>query len=385
MKIALWWNLVGGGAKRTLRDQVRFLVDRGHEIHAWSPATADLELYAPEGLASERFLPIGNLPPARRFRPMERHARMVGREIDAGGFDVVFAHSCRWFAAPHVSRFCRTPVVVHLHEPLRHLHESRPYPVWTAPSVRPWTERLANLAVRSRQRRLAEVEWTNAQAAKAFLVSSLFSRESVQRAYSRDARLCSIGVDTDYWCPGTEPRQPLVAGVGTVLPHKGLDVALRCMARLPEPRPRLEWIGNFTGDNYAQEMKDLAARLGIPLTLRMGVPQDDVRDLLRRASVFFFPARLEPMGYAPLEASACGCPVVGFREGGVRETVRHGETGLLGQSEEDLSALLGSIFADPQRSRRMGEVGREWVVGNWNIRTSFRELEDELEKAARRP
>jgi glycosyltransferase involved in cell wall biosynthesis len=382
MKIALWWHLPAGGGKRALYDQVRYLAEMGHEIHAWCPATGDRDFLPLEGLASETVLPMPDLTVGSRTAPMLLHAAKVACEIEAGGFDLAFLHSCRWFAAPHLGRNLKLKSALYLHEPLRHLHESRPKPAWTVPAGACLRDRAIGYWRTLRNRKLASQEWTNAQGPTRILVNSLFSREAVVRAYGRNAKLCPLGVDVDYWTPGEEDRQPIIAGLGTVAPHKGIDIALRSIAMLPGPKPRLEWIGNFSVGRYAEEMRSYAKLLGVELNLRFAVPQDEVRDLLRKASVFFFPSRLEPMGYAPLEAGACGCPVIGFCEGGVRETIVHGTTGMLVQEEEEFAIHLEVLLASPERIKEMGVMARMRVSSHYGVQQAGAALESELLKLA---
>jgi phosphatidylinositol alpha-1,6-mannosyltransferase len=64
-----------------------------------------------------------------------------------------------------------------------------------------------------------------------------------------------------------------------------------------------------------------------------------------------------------IEASACGRPIVVGDSGGARETVIHGETGLLvdGRDVDQVADAVAELLADPERARRMGATGRERV------------------------
>jgi len=94
--------------------------------------------------------------------------------------------------------------------------------------------------------------------------------------------------------------------------------------------------------------------------------------------------RLEPFGYAPLEASACGLPVVGVREGGVRETVNHGHTGYLADAEPaSMGDALAKILSNPDLGRRLGANGRRWVAERWSTEHLTARLEAHLVATAR--
>jgi glycosyltransferase involved in cell wall biosynthesis len=92
----------------------------------------------------------------------------------------------------------------------------------------------------------------------------------------------------------------------------------------------------------------------------------------------------EPFGLVPLEAMACGTPVVGVREGGVSESVRHGETGLLTERDpRQFAEAIISLLNDPERRTQCGCQGRIFVEKQWQWEQSVRDLERHLTEVAR--
>ena len=79
-------------------------------------------------------------------------------------------------------------------------------------------------------------------------------------------------------------------------------------------------------------MTALAVSRGVPFTPHLRISDDELVTLLNRASAMVYAPRLEPFDLAPIEAAACGLPVVAVAEGGVRETVIDNETGFLVQN-----------------------------------------------------
>ena len=210
----------------------------------------------------------------------------------------------------------------------------------------------------------------------------IFSRESILRAYGADAQVCYLGVDIQQFDVNTAPRGDYVVSLGAFSPWKNPRLCIEAVAALPAPRPRLVWIANVTDESHRAEMVALAERLGVVLDLRVKAPDAELRALLGGARAMIYTSRLEPFGLAPLEANACGTPVVAVAEGGVRETVVDGVTGLLVQSDPaSMAAALARLIADPALAARLGAQGRRIVEERWTHEAAGNRLVDALEMA----
>jgi len=98
-------------------------------------------------------------------------------------------------------------------------------------------------------------------------------------------------------------------------------------------------------------------------------PGDEVLvQLHNRAKVFLYAPYLEPFGLAPLEAMACGTPVIAVKEGGVRESVVHNETGILTERDETMFAkAITELLLDEKRRQHMGQRAVEVVHDFWTL------------------
>lgn len=227
----------------------------------------------------------------------------------------------------------------------------------------------------------ARDEKANAAGFGRILVNSLYSRESVLRAYGVDASLCYLGVDGELFCSNNSIKENFVIGLGSLTPEKGVDTAIRAVATIPqEMRPELKWVGNLTGGKYLGKVVSLAEDLDVRFDPRLQVADAELVDLLNRASVMLYTSKLEPFGFAPLEANACGTPVVAIAEGGVRETIRHMENGLL-VTERDPKSLGQAVLAllkDRPLARQLGQTGREIMLQRWTWGMAIDNLEKQL-------
>jgi glycosyltransferase involved in cell wall biosynthesis len=201
------------------------------------------------------------------------------------------------------------------------------------------------------------------------------------RLYGADPeRLARVpcGVDTAALKPGDrrQARQRLglpedefiVLQLGRLVPRKGIDNVVRAMALLPpEVKARLMVVGGGSDEpdetitpeigrlrRIAQESGS-AAR--VHFTGRRD--RDALRDWYLAADVFVTTPWYEPFGITPLEAMACGTPVIGSEVGGVRYTVVHGVTGFLVPPHDPpaLAARLLELQRNPALGAAMGRAG----------------------------
>jgi glycosyltransferase involved in cell wall biosynthesis len=104
--------------------------------------------------------------------------------------------------------------------------------------------------------------------------------------------------------------------VGRLDERKGVDTAIEALAHLPA-EARLDVLGRGD-DGYRQDLQQLSARLGVAERVHFAVvDRDELRRRYREADVFLFPTNWEePFGLVPVEAMACGTPVVATGRGG---------------------------------------------------------------------
>lgn len=401
MRIAVWHNLPSGGGKRALYDHVSGLVARGHHVESWCPPSADQKFLPIGDLVLEHIIPLdtferrswrkfaarlsggGTLIPAR-LKALDRHSQRCAQEMDRGSFDVVLAGSSTLFHVTSLGRYVRGPALLYLQEPYRPFYEAMPRLPWPAldcpegfqlSAVR---DRLYDAVLVHGLRIQAREELAGVQAYDRVLVNSYFSRESMLRAYGIDAAVCYLGVDTERYKDMGLARKKIVMGIGAFVSNKRVEVIIEAVAQIRPPRPALAWIGNLEDPHYLRQLVELAERRGVVFTPYRNISHQEVVRVLNEAAVMAYAPRLEPFGYAPLEAAACGLPVVARAEGGVRETVIDGETGFLVDNDNELHLALERILDDDGLARRMGAAARRRVESTWSLSAATDRLESHL-------
>ncbi len=408
LRIAVWHNLPSGGGKRALYEHVKGLAARGHYIEAWSPSSADQSYLPLNDFAEEHVLPYDWHPPSSAGRinnimhpyrtvdtklaAMERHCMQCAKEITSKKFDVLFANACLFFRSPPLGRMLKPlPSALYLGEPYRSLYEASPRLPWLAlpdSGGNPYTPKnlkrfLRDLVHVQGFRLQAREERANAEGFSRILVNSFYSRESVLRAYGLDSSVCYLGIDGHHFHQNGAAKENFVVGLGSFTDGKGLDLAIQAIATIPvENRPELKWIGNLAGTSYYEKMLELATELGVRFDPKMSIPDSELIDLLNRASVMLYTSRLEPFGLAPLEANACGTPVVAIAEGGVRETIHHMENGLLvhDRDPEAIGQAVLSLLNDKELADRLGKTGARMISERWTRDAAIDNLEQRLIK-----
>jgi glycosyltransferase involved in cell wall biosynthesis len=397
MRIAVFHNLPSGGAKRSLYNFVKYLKSIGNQIDVHIPSTAN-ENYLPlkdivdgfhvypvrrtaPGLikSSVRYV----LPPYQSLADLEWTQKRIAEAINAGPYDVVFSEQDQFTMTPFVLQHLKKPTVYYCQQPFRGgevvfqgasqsvLH-IEPLPAWK----RAWRAHL--------RRNILRIDRKNASQAKYILANSYFSREAILTAYGLNSYVSYMGIDTELFRPLTLQKENFVLSVGACHPHKGYDFALRSLSLIDEQRrPKMVIVSNSTDPHWEDHLVRMAAGLHVDLEIKKADPGSEIVGLYNRARLFVYAAILEPFGLAPVEAMACGTPVVGVREGGVRESVVHRETGILTDRDEPaFAAAVTELLQNDGLRRQMGDRGTQVVRNLWTLEQAGERLALHLERAA---
>jgi glycosyltransferase involved in cell wall biosynthesis len=159
--------------------------------------------------------------------------------------------------------------------------------------------------------RLRDWDRRTAERVTHFIAISRTVQQRISECYDRSSTVIYPPVDTDFYCPATVRRQDYYLIVSAFSPYKRLDLALTACKRLGR---RLVVIG--TGQD-AKRLRDAA---GSTVEFLGWQPDTVIRDHYRRCRALLFPGE-EDFGIVPVEAQACGAPVIAFGRGGATETV----------------------------------------------------------------
>jgi glycosyltransferase involved in cell wall biosynthesis len=175
-------------------------------------------------------------------------------------------------------------------------------------------------------------DYASAQRVDKFIAISDTVRERIKRHYGREAPVVYPPVDTDFFVPDESAVRDYYLVVSRLVPYKRVDMAVEVFKHRDE---RLLVVGE------GPQLKRLAKSASRNTEFLGSVSDEELRILYQNCRGLIFPAE-EDFGITPVEAMACGRPVVALGYGGASETVLDGQTGVH-FAEQSLSALDSAI------------------------------------------
>ncbi len=214
------------------------------------------------------------------------------------------------------------------------------------------------------------IRFYNADPAKISIIPAGFDPRELS-PISKDLARAALGIPL---------REHIILHVGRMVPRKGVDNTVRGFARLVQQRAtsaRLIVVGGETGDPDASP--EIARLRGIAHEENVAdrvefvgpVARDRLKYYFSAADVFVTTPWYEPFGITPIEAMACGTPVVGSNVGGIKFTVRDGECGYLvpPNAPDLLAERLHHLFGHPRLLAvfRRQAINRAKDLFTWRI------------------
>jgi len=242
---------------------------------------------------------------------------------------------------------------------------------------------LAAAIDRSRLSYLVDIDRSNFLCGHLVLCNSHYTREYVHRVYGLLARVCYLGIDVERFRPLGLPREDFVLSIGRLDPRKGHELVIDALSRLPDrERPPLRIVGDQGSGKAAGRLETLAKDKGVKVHVCVDVTDEELVTLYNQARFVAYAPIMEPFGLVPLEAMACGTPVAAVREAGIRETVLHGEVGLLSERDADEFAGAMAALSSPRTAEGMGRHAVSYVRERWSLRAAADRLVAHLGQAA---
>jgi len=194
-------------------------------------------------------------------------------------------------------------------------------------------------------------------------------------------RIVPTGVDTELYTPNNSAKMDdLVLFVGRLEERKGLHILLESLDYL-QSHVKIRIIGPSHDNDYSRKISDLLLEKSKKHDVSYLGPLDrkELIEWFQKASLFVIPSTSEknaPFGIAPIEALACGTPVVASDVEGIGDLIRNQENGILvaPRSPQELANAIEYLINDPILRERLGQRGRQIVEEKFSMNAIARQL-----------
>jgi glycosyltransferase involved in cell wall biosynthesis len=395
MNIAVFHNLPSGGAKRALYGMLDYLIKSGHTVDAHVPSTAN-ENFLPltdlvenvnvykvkTSIGGSLYSSIKYVPPFIKqisLRDLENTEKEIAENINSGDYDVVLCEQDQYTLSPFFLRYIKKPTAYYCQQPTRDEAILKKLSEITKDQPNIFKKFVFNYA----DKRDLKIDIQNAGYATYILANSYFSRESILRGYGLNSYVSYLGIDTNLFKPIEILKEDFVLSVGTCTPTKGYDFIIKSLSLIePDKRPRFVIAANHSVPEWKNYIEELAAKLEVELEILDMVDDEKLLNLYNSAKVVLYAPYLEPFGLVPIESMGCGTPVIGVKEGGVRETVVHNKTGILVERDERLFAkAVKETMEDTNKLEKMSQISVDTVNNFWTLKHAGERIEWHLENA----
>ncbi len=201
------------------------------------------------------------------------------------------------------------------------------------------------------------VEWWLTYQAREVIACSRFMAREVVHSFelpSTKVHLVPNGIDTHRWQlplgAAEARREPLVVAWGRIQYEKGFQVLARAVSELRQRVPGIRCVIAGRG-SYLPELQTQIDMEGVSDIVQLAgfVADEQLHEMLQRASCVVIPSLYEPFGIVALEGMAAGAPTIAARTGGLAEIIEGTDAGMLFEpgNHHELAECIADVLADP--------------------------------------
>ena len=248
-------------------------------------------------------------------------------EFDLTGYDLVIASSS--CCAKGVITSPTTPFIAYIHSPMRYAWDL--YYDYLKNSGR-----LTKFFMKRWMPDIRKWDYISSQRIDTLVANSSYIARRIKKFWNRDAAVVYPPVDTDRLSVSDEAAGDYFVVFSRFVPYKRIDLAISACARLNK---KLIVIGSGSQEKELKLLADSCKNADIKFTGR--ISDSEVKAYLQKCRALIFCAE-EDFGIIPVEAQACGRPIIAFGKGGALETVVNEKTGVFFE-EQSVESLVKAI------------------------------------------
>lgn len=364
MKIAVFYNLAYGGAKRAVQAQVRELSKLGHWVDVYtidqekdnlSPGTFAKNEYKYKFIPYNLAIPLVSrfISDLSVFFLLKNLHKRIAQDIDSRKYNIVLVHADYYTQSPYILRFLKTKSAYYIMEPLRMVYEY----ALRVPSSLGLLNKIYEHTNRFIRKR---IDIKNARSATFHLSISFLGKFYSSQVYNVDSRVSYLGVDDSLFRSQDLKKENQLLFVAPKDDIFGYNLALEALNQIPKnKRPQLKVI--FGGEKE-KRITD----------------EEIVREYSLSLATLSL-SKLDTFGLVPLESMASETLVIAANISSYREIIDEGKTGLFTEFDpEDLANKILFVIDNKNVCLKMGEEGRKTIRKNWTWAKRVKELESLL-------
>lgn len=367
MRIAIFYNLAFGGAKRVVMEHAKGLKRLGHTIDLYT-TNLEKDAFDPSPYCNDIFsytIDITSKTPLikrfisdyKNFFVLKKLHKEIAKDIDQNAYDVILVHPDKFTQSPFLLQFLKTKNYYYCQEPLRIVYEY-------SYRLRDHVSFINKIYEEITRYYRKKIDRDNVRSAWRTITSCYHVRERMIESYEVYPHVvyCAVNDKTFRPIKAKKKNQVFFVGSPNVI-QDGYDLAHEAVAKIPSRiRPRL---------HIVEWKKKNGERLS----------EEELVTLYNESIVTLSTSRLETFGLVPLESMACGVPVIATNVSGHRETVKNNETGFLVDFDsEEIAEKIQFLMQHPQHASEMGRNARTHIKTNWNWGKHIVILENVLQK-----
>ncbi len=305
---------LAGGAEVYTHEVAKRLAARGHEVVLATSRPAGLP--PEEEIDGVRIIRAGGtLTVYLKARDTYHRLRREGWRPDI----VIDEINTVPFLTP---RYVEEPIVALIHQLCRECWKYAVHPLAQPPGW--WLEKkLHGMYAKATH---------NGKISAVITVSQSTKNDLIELGYPPDKiHIVPNGVDWELYadCANTD-KDELVAYVGRITPYKKLEDLLKAWSIVERETDAQLVVAGRPNPRYLQKLTHLAQKLGLKrATFKTNITQQEKKATLAKAKILAYTSTREGWGQTILEAAACGTPTIAYDVPGLRDAVRHTETGIL--------------------------------------------------------
>jgi len=335
MKIAFFYNLSPGGAKRVVFEEIKYFASKGHEIDIYRYSETDESFLCPDRYAQKintyKALLTKNKKGFNRFLhdlnvlvKLALISKNISSDIDKEKYDTVIVHPDNYTQAPFVLQFLKTPSIYFCEELLRSSYEKKFDVHKSLPIHKYIYEKTVRMIKKYNDRK-------NARSADIILTASEFIRDKVKFAYEKDAFINRLGVDENIFCKRKNKKSNNLLFIGQKELVTGYYFAKYVVNKISGSKFKLKVI----------DFKDNKLR--------------------------YTDERLSQIYSDAFESMSCGTPVIAVNEGGYHESVINNVNGyLLKRDGNEFIEKIIKLKENNNLYRKMSDKGILNIRKYWN-------------------